>query len=151
MDATERRRRAAEEAAGWWVTLQVDEVPEFQRREFVDWLRESPVHIAEILRVAQVHGALERFERWAHVPQPNEIGCGERGRWLDTDRVTISPHRKPARSKISQQDHGIEVGSIAERAVGHRWGDGGIHAQNTSPLFNSGRPANSAERRTQAS
>jgi len=87
MDATERRRRAAEEAAGWWVTLQVDEVPEFQRREFVDWLRESPVHIAEILRVAQVHGALERFERWAHVPMSlresdpddtNIISLGER-------------------------------------------------------------------------
>jgi transmembrane sensor len=67
MDASERRRRAAEEAAEWWVLLQ-GEVSRKEREDYVDWLRESPVHVAEMLRVAQVHGALEKFRRWSEIP-----------------------------------------------------------------------------------
>lgn len=67
MDASERRRRAAEEAAEWWVRLQGD-VPRAEREQYVDWLRESAIHVAEMLRVAQVHGALAQFERWQRLP-----------------------------------------------------------------------------------
>src|ERR1700733_15651623 len=67
MDASERRRRAVEEAAEWWVLLQGGEVSRKERENYVDWLRESSVHVAEMLRVAQVHGALEKFERWSQV------------------------------------------------------------------------------------
>lgn len=86
MAATERRRRAAEEAASWWVTLQADDVPEPQRRDFVDWLRESPVHIAEMLRVAQVHGALER---WAHGLSSLREGVAEVGHESSADDTNI--------------------------------------------------------------
>lgn len=68
MDANERRRRAAEEAAEWWVMLQGGEVSRLEHEQYVDWLRESPVHVAEMLRVAQVHGALSSFERWSELP-----------------------------------------------------------------------------------
>lgn len=64
MDASDRRKRAAEEAAEWWVLLQ-GEIPRVEREKYVDWLRESAVHVAEMLRVAQVHGALERFQGWS--------------------------------------------------------------------------------------
>jgi transmembrane sensor len=67
MDASERRARASAEAAEWWVRLQTEQVAEAHREEFVDWLRESAVHVAEMLRVAQVHGALEQFQRWARI------------------------------------------------------------------------------------
>jgi transmembrane sensor len=67
MDASERRKRAAQEAAEWWVKLQ-GEVPRSEREQYVDWLRESSVHVAEMLRVAQVHGALAQFERWSQLP-----------------------------------------------------------------------------------
>ena len=67
MDATDRRKRVAEEAAEWWVLLQ-GEVPRIERERYVDWLRETPLHVAEMLHVAQVHGALEQFERWAAIP-----------------------------------------------------------------------------------
>ena len=67
MDASDRRKRAAEEAAEWWDILQ-GELARPQRGQYVDWLRESAVHVAEMLRIAQVHGALEHFERWAHLP-----------------------------------------------------------------------------------
>ena len=64
MDANERRRRAGEEAAEWWVLLDGEDVPVKTRTAFVDWLRESALHVEEMLRVAQVHGALEQFQRW---------------------------------------------------------------------------------------
>jgi transmembrane sensor len=67
MDASDRRGRAAEEAAEWWVLLQ-GEVTRREREEYVDWLRESSVHVAEMLRVAQLHGALEKFQRWSEIP-----------------------------------------------------------------------------------
>src|SRR6266567_1838576 len=67
MDASDRRKRATEEAAEWWVLLQ-GEASRAQREQYVDWLRESAVHVAEMLRVAQVHGALAQFERWGNVP-----------------------------------------------------------------------------------
>jgi len=67
MDASDRRKRAAEEAAEWWVLLQA-EVSRTQSEQYVEWLRESAVHVAEMLRVAQIHGALAQFERWGNVP-----------------------------------------------------------------------------------
>jgi transmembrane sensor len=67
MDANERRRRASQEAAAWWVRIQGEDVPRADREGFVDWLRESAVHVAEMLRVAQVHGALEQFQRWVRI------------------------------------------------------------------------------------
>ena len=67
MDANERRRRAGEDAAEWWVLLDSENVPQDKRGSFVDWLRESPLHVEEMLRVAQVHGALEQFQRWGEM------------------------------------------------------------------------------------
>jgi Domain of unknown function (DUF4880) len=64
MDARERRRRAAEEAAAWWVWLRSEKLARSERERFVDWLRESPMHVAEILLMAEVHDALVEFRRW---------------------------------------------------------------------------------------
>src|SRR4051812_19991948 len=67
MDATERRNRAGGEAADWFARLQAGDMERAEREQFVEWLRESHVHVAEMLRVAQIHGALERFQRWVHI------------------------------------------------------------------------------------
>src|SRR3954464_3955261 len=67
MDPTERRNRAGGEAADWFARLQAGNMERAEREQFVDWLRESHVHVAEMLRVAQIHGALERFQRWVHI------------------------------------------------------------------------------------
>lgn len=67
MESTERRSRVSEEAAEWLLQLQAQAMSREQREAFVDWLRESPVHVAEMLRVASVHGALEQFENWAGI------------------------------------------------------------------------------------
>jgi transmembrane sensor len=67
VDANERRRRASLEAAEWYVRLQEPAVSRTEREEFIDWLRESALHVAELLRIAQVHGALERFRQWTRL------------------------------------------------------------------------------------
>jgi transmembrane sensor len=75
MDVNERRDRATEEAARWWTLLgnrPPAEVSETDRREFTVWLRESPLHIAEILRIAHVDDTLRSFESWADIPGGTE-------------------------------------------------------------------------------
>lgn len=67
MDPNERRNRAEEEAAEWWLRLQAADMSRLEREQFVDWLRESRIHVAEMLRVASVHGALEQFQDWVRI------------------------------------------------------------------------------------
>jgi len=67
MDAIERRRRATAEAADWVVRLETSDLPRETREQFIDWLRESSIHVAEMLRMAELHGALEQFERWTRI------------------------------------------------------------------------------------
>jgi transmembrane sensor len=74
MDAGERRARVSAEAAEWWLQLQSPEMSRSEREQFVRWLRESAVHVAEMLRIARVHNALAQFERWGSI---STAGSGE--------------------------------------------------------------------------
>jgi transmembrane sensor len=70
MDMNDRRARATHEATQWWNRLSIQEsteVSQSERELFTEWLRESPLHVAEFLRVAQVHDSLERFKLWNEV------------------------------------------------------------------------------------
>ena len=67
MEADERRWRATSEAADWWVRWQSEELSRFEREQFVDWLRESPVNVAEMLWVSEANCALAHFERWSQM------------------------------------------------------------------------------------
>jgi transmembrane sensor len=70
MDAFDRRQRETEEAAHWWMrlgTLQPEEVSGEDREAFIRWLRESPLHVAEMLRLARVHRSLKGFRLWNEV------------------------------------------------------------------------------------
>ncbi|WP_116812839.1 FecR family protein [Steroidobacter cummioxidans] len=70
MDTNDRRARATHEATQWWNRLSIQkptEVSQSDRELFTEWLRESPLHVAEFLRVAQVHDSLERFKLWGEV------------------------------------------------------------------------------------
>lgn len=76
MDARTRRERIIAESAEWWVMLQ-DPMSQSQREQFVDWLRESVLHVAEMLRIAHLHGTLEQFDSWTRIPvntTPSEGG-----------------------------------------------------------------------------
>lgn len=63
----QRRRRAAEQAAEWLLVLKSGKLAAKERSEFVDWLRESPVHIAEMLRVSRVDQALADSIDWNEI------------------------------------------------------------------------------------
>ena len=67
MDASERRKRASSEAADWFARLQAGEMDHAERQQYVEWLRESYVHVTEMLRIAQIHGELKQFEHWARL------------------------------------------------------------------------------------
>lgn len=78
MNANSRRARAAAEASEWWVRIESRDLSREEREQFVDWLRESAMHVEEMLRMAEVHGALERFRDWASIPTDDaETGEGQ--------------------------------------------------------------------------
>lgn len=66
-NAEERRRTATEQAAAWLVAMRNGRLSPGERGEFVDWLRDSPIHIMEMLRVSQVDDALEAFNGWGEM------------------------------------------------------------------------------------
>lgn len=67
MDADDRRAHARAEAAQWLLLTQPGGLSHEQRRALVAWLRESPVHVEEMLRVARVHKELVNFDRWDEI------------------------------------------------------------------------------------
>jgi ferric-dicitrate binding protein FerR (iron transport regulator) len=77
MDASDRKKRAAAEAADWFSRLQAGGMEHSEREVFVEWLRESHLHIAEMLRIAQIHGSLERFDRWSLVSTGTKTSADE--------------------------------------------------------------------------
>jgi transmembrane sensor len=60
----QRRAAVAEAAAEWLQLLESEQASVEQRGQFVDWLRESPLHVAEMLRIGGVHAALSGFKDW---------------------------------------------------------------------------------------
>lgn len=79
MDETSSRERVGREAAEWWFRIGMSEpenTPYKDREEFSRWLRQSPVHIAEFLRVAQVHHELGRFRAWSEIDAMDPAAAG---------------------------------------------------------------------------
>jgi len=65
-DRRENRKREliSQEAAEWFARMKDPQVPLDDRRRFVRWLKQSQVHVAEYLTVADIDGDLRR----AHLP-----------------------------------------------------------------------------------
>ena len=105
MDARERRQQASEAAAEWWVRLQADDMSRREREQFVDWLRESPLHVAGMLEIARVHDVLHRFQGWSRVASPD---ISENA----TDASTVVPFPAHAAST---------VGFGGKRTLKHPW------------------------------
>ena len=63
----ERRARAAEEAAEWMVHLDSERLSSAEREEFIEWLRESPLHVAEMIRMGSAHDLMSEFRGWQGV------------------------------------------------------------------------------------
>jgi transmembrane sensor len=77
IDRTAQRRRfATEQAAEWLFALRAGTLSAQERNEFLDWLRESPLHVAEMLRMGQLDQALDTCTRWGDAAT-EEQGRGE--------------------------------------------------------------------------
>src|SRR5882724_8756241 len=90
MDANDRRARATDEAAQWWTRLGTKapaDVSETDRQDFTQWLRESPLHVAELLQIAHVHDTLERFKLWGEI----SVATKE----IDTNVIPLTPNPRP--------------------------------------------------------
>jgi transmembrane sensor len=64
----ERRAQPTEEAAAWLLQLESGALSAEGRAKFADWLRESPVHVAEMLRVSRLQQALKQFAQRGLIP-----------------------------------------------------------------------------------
>lgn len=87
----ERRLKAAEQAAGWLLVLQSGQLSRQERAEFVDWLRESPLHIAEMLRACRLHRDLSEFARWEEIEPFNDQQGGQVVRLLPSHGLKDVP------------------------------------------------------------
>jgi transmembrane sensor len=116
MDANDRRARATEEATQWWTRLGTKapaDVSEKDRQEFTQWLRESPLHVAELLHVAHVDDTLERFKLWDEISvSPEEIAANV---------VPLSPFKRPAAARPPRAVRWFVAAGVSLIAVAAGW------------------------------
>ena len=75
--AQARRERAAAEAIEWLQRLDSGEMSATERTDFVEWLRESPIHVAETLRMERLSAELRQFRAWTPSPGPSEASTNK--------------------------------------------------------------------------
>jgi transmembrane sensor len=92
MDGNERRDRAGSEAIEWWLQLEAGGMSSEDRDAFVEWLRESPVHVSEMLRMGQLRAVLDEFQDWDQI---SSVGAEK------TDE-SILPFDRGATDSLSQ-------------------------------------------------
>ena len=49
----------AEEAANWFIRFEENDVPGVEREAFVNWLKRSPIHVEEFIRVSATHAQIK--------------------------------------------------------------------------------------------
>ena len=72
----ETRLRTAERAAHWLVVFRSGDLSGPERSAFIDWLRESPLHVSEMLHACRTHRDLSTFGGWKHILPFTENGAG---------------------------------------------------------------------------
>jgi transmembrane sensor len=116
MDANDRRTRATDEATQWWSRLGTKapaDVSETDRQEFTQWLRESPLHVAELLQVAHVHDTLERFKLWDEISvSPEEIAANV---------IPLSQFKRPAAARPPRTIPWVVAAGVSLIAVAAGW------------------------------
>lgn len=80
------------EAAEWFVRLRDDRLGARHRERNVRWLKQSPAHIAELLRIQQVYKALRAAKLESSPPGPP----GESRQAQASNVVELMPHLLPA-------------------------------------------------------
>lgn len=119
MTTTDRHSRETREAAQWWARLGTrssQEISAEERAEYAGWLRESPLHIAEILHMARVHDALERFKHWDQI-QSDSTGDSENIVELEAIADRVVTARDTTRERHSRRNRLAAFGAAAAAAV----------------------------------
>lgn len=99
MDANDRRARAGKEAAEWWTEMQAAEMPLERRVAFVEWLRESAVHVSEMLQVLEVHDGLAHFKAWTRISTDGSEQDNTLDRVIEFAPIVSPPPPAPARQE----------------------------------------------------
>jgi transmembrane sensor len=94
-----RREVAAEEAAQWLLAIQSDEMSSQERSDFIDWLRESSLHVSEMLHACRLHRDLSAFQKWDQI---SEVST------QDVSRVVSITDRQQARESQVMETHNRE-------------------------------------------
>ena len=103
----ERRLAAADQAAQWLVALQAAELSAQQKSEFIDWLRESPLHVSEMLQACRLHRDLGAFDRWNNIiafegeAQNKVLTLARRGRSADAAAAAPAPAPRRRRRALA--------------------------------------------------
>jgi transmembrane sensor len=92
-----RRARAAAEAAEWAVRLDSTDASMAERAEFMDWLRESPLHVSEMLRIGRLTSALAEFGEWQQIASTPDVAAEE--------TATIVSHSRFQWTGALRRDH----------------------------------------------
>jgi len=93
-----RRARAAAEAAEWAVRLDAGDSSTSERVEFVDWLRESPLHVSEMLRIGRLTSALSGFDDWDRIAPAVDVPFEDTPTVINHPRfLTAKPPRRDYR------------------------------------------------------
>jgi len=97
-----RRQRAMDEAAAWLVRLQEAAPTSAERSAFTDWLRESPLHVAAMLRVSHTDNSLSVFDGWDAIPTVSALFDDTVVEWPAPmeHRVAAAPHRAPKLKRV---------------------------------------------------
>lgn len=92
------RRETAERAAFWLLTLQSEELSATQRAQMIDWLRESPQHVSELLRILTLQRGLARFKGWREMQPTESADTSSVVTWLEAPGGPMRP-RPPRRRR----------------------------------------------------
>ncbi len=92
-----RATALSEEAAHWFVRLKDDDLSATERRQYLEWLKQAPAHVAEMLRVTGVYGAL----RGARLKQSITLEDGEPNvvEWENREQATAQIADRAARGR----------------------------------------------------
>lgn len=52
---------ASLQAAEWFARLDADALSRAEKKQYLNWLKTSPVHIAEMLRISRIHRLLSAW------------------------------------------------------------------------------------------
>ncbi len=102
-----RRKRATGEAAEWMVRLNAPSASMRDRAEFSEWLRESPLHVAEMLRITNLEAVLREHRGWDSLEPTRDFPMGE--------VISLPTEHRPSRR--SPRQHRRIVGFAAAAAV----------------------------------